>query len=116
MQEWLGSSFSAFLGVTVVLFGFAAFVMGQALANTWRSQWQVAAYAALLGFSDRFIHFALFDGTLLSLSGYLIDTVVLIVIAWFSYRLTRAHRMVMQYPWLYERAGPLGWREKGGHG
>jgi hypothetical protein len=29
-----------------------------------------------------------------------------------AYYLTRARKMVQQYPWLYERRGPFGWRER----
>jgi hypothetical protein len=28
-----------------------------------------------------------------------------------AWRATRANQMVQQYPWLYARSGPLGWRE-----
>ena len=38
--------------------------------QTWRPWWQVVAYALILGAAARFIHFALFDGTLLSLHYY----------------------------------------------
>ena len=58
-------------------------------------------YAALLGFLDRFIHWSLFDGDLLSPAGYLLDTAVLIAIALVAYRITQATKMVRQYPWLY---------------
>jgi hypothetical protein len=30
-----------------------------------------------------------------------------------AWRATRAGQMVQQYPWLYARSGPLGWREIG---
>ena len=30
-----------------------------------------------------------------------------------AWRATRANQMVQQYPWLYARSGPLGWREIG---
>jgi len=29
-----------------------------------------------------------------------------------GYRLTRTRQMVEQYPWAYERRGPLWWRAK----
>ena len=76
--------------------------------------WQVFAYGILLGGGDRFAVYALFDGGLLSPTGYVIDTVVLMAIALFAYRTTLARRMVAQYPWLYERAGLFGWRDKAG--
>jgi hypothetical protein len=43
-----------------------------------------------------------------------IDAVALIAIGAAAYRLTQAHRMVRQYPWIYERQGLFSWRVKGG--
>jgi branched-chain amino acid transport system ATP-binding protein len=45
-------------------------------------------------------------------SGYLIDTAVLVSVSIFAYRFTQARKMASQYPWIYERTGLLGWREK----
>ena len=112
MQDILGTSLPVFIGVTVVLMGFASFMTGQALANTWRPMWQVVPYCVLLGGADRFLTWGLFQGELLLLSGYVADTLVLIAISLFAYRLTLTHKMVTQYPWIYERAGVLSWREK----
>ena len=97
----------------VFVMGFAAYMTGMGLANTWRPVWQPVFYASLLGFADRFLVFALYEGELLSLSGYLIDSAALIAISLFAYRSSQARRMVSQYPWLYDRAGLFGWREKG---
>ena len=102
------------LGLTVVLFGGASWMMGQALATTWRPQAQLVAYGALLAAADRFASFALFEGVLLSGTGFLLDWGVLTAIAIAAFRATRAAKMVQQYPWIFERAGPFGWREKGG--
>ncbi len=113
MEAILGASLPVFIGITVVLFGGAAFLMGQALADTWRPVWQNVAYGAILACGDRFLGFALFGGKLLSVPGYLVHAAVLIGISLFAYRVTRARRMVVQYPWLYERAGLFGWRDKG---
>jgi hypothetical protein len=41
-----------------------------------------------------------------------IDAAVLMLIAAFAFRLTRARKMVSQYPWLYERVGVFGWRSR----
>lgn len=112
MEAVLGTSLPVFIGVTFILSGFAAYMTGQALATTWRPARQVFLYSVLLGFADRFLTWALFQGQLLSLSGYLIDTLVIFVITLLSYRLTLARRMTAQYPWIYERAGPFAWREK----
>lgn len=112
MEGILGASLPVFIGLTLVLFGGAAFLMGQAVAATWRPIWQVLLYGALLTIGDRFLVYALFEGELLSVSGYLVHAVVLIGIGLVAYRLTRAHKMVSQYPWLYERAGLFTWRER----
>ena len=99
-----------FIGVTLALFGFAAFMTGQALASTWRCPGWVVFYLLLLGFADRFIVWSLFEGDLFSLSGYAIDTIALIAIGLFAFRVTRARKMVRQYPWLYRRNGLFGWK------
>ncbi len=112
MESLLGTSLQVFVGVTCIVIGFAAYMTGQAMANTWRPMWQLFIYGALLGWVSRFLTFSLYDGELLSLTGYVIDTAVLIAIALFGYRLTRARKMVNQYPWLYERAGLFGWKSR----
>ncbi len=96
----------------LVLMWFAAAMTGQGLANGWQPVWQAAFYCFLLAFADRFLVFALFDGELLSPGGFVVDTLILIVIGVLAHRLTLARRMVAQYPWIYERAGLFGWREK----
>jgi branched-chain amino acid transport system ATP-binding protein len=95
-----------------LLTSYAAYMTGQSLANTWRAEWQVVVYAALLGVGERFLTYALFEGILLSPQGYLVDTVVLSAVSVFAYRFNRAKNMVNQYPWLYERTGLFYWREK----
>jgi len=112
MTELLGTSWPVFLGLTVALFGGASFITGQALAETWRPQWHNVAYAVLLALGDRFLTFALFGGELVAPLGLLVHWLVLVGIALFAFRITRARKMVTQYPWLYERAGPFSWREK----
>ena len=112
MEALLGTTLAVFFTVTVVVMGFAAFMTGQALAATWKPMWQPAFYCLLQGVGTRFLIFSLYDGELLSLSGYLIDVAVLMVISLFAYRLTQARKMTSQYPWIYERVGLLSWREK----
>ena len=100
--------------LTFLLFCWAAAMTGQALARNWRPAWQIVPYALLLALGDRFLVFALFDGVLLSPGAYAIAASLLLACAFATYRLTQARRMVGQYPWLYERAGWFGWRERGG--
>jgi len=113
LESLLGTSPWAFLGLTVVLFGGAAWLMGQALAATWRPAWQNVVYGVMLGAASRFFQNALFAGDMFSLSGFVIDTAVITALALVSFRLTRAYKMVSQYPWLYERSGLFGWRQRG---
>jgi len=111
MEALLGNSAGVYLGLTVCLMGFAAFMTGQATALTWKPAWHALVYALLLGLADRFLAFALFDGNLLA-SAYLIDTTTLAAIALLAWRLARARKMISQYPWLYERSGPFAWRDR----
>jgi hypothetical protein len=105
-----GTSLWVFIGLTVILFGAAAWMAGQALGETWRPAWQLLPYGALLAAGDRFFDWALFDGALLSAPGYGLALVVLLLSGYAAFRVSRARRMVAQYPWLYERAGPFAWR------
>lgn len=114
MEQALGSSVPVFVGITFVLMGFASYMTGQALAGTWRPLWQIFPYVLMLGVADRFLTWALFQGSLLALVPYLVSTAVLLLICVASYRFTRARKMVSQYPWLFERAGLFSWRERRG--
>jgi hypothetical protein len=105
MEDILGTDWPIFIGVTVVLFGGAAFMMGQAIAGTWRPGWQILPYGLMLGVANQFLIFALFQGPFGALVPYLINTAILIAFAALAYRLTKVHKMVTQYPWLYQRTG-----------
>ena len=105
-------SFGVFLLVTVVLGGGAAWLAGRAIAETWRPWWQVVAYSFILGGAVRFIHYSLFGGTLLSGHYYLVDTVFCMAAGFLGFRIARVGRMVAQYGWINEPAGPLRWRRK----
>lgn len=113
MTGLVPESLGVFIGVTGMLFGGAAFLMGQAIGETWRPWWQNLPYGILLTAGCRFLTYALFGANLLSVSGYLASLAVLLAVALLAWRLALARRMVSQYPWLYERDGPFGWRGKG---
>ena len=100
---------SVFIGVTVILAGGAAWMMGQSLAKTWRPVWQVFIYALLLGLADRFMIYALFDGELLSLQGFIVDSATLLIIGLIAWRVNQVKMMIKQYPWLYRRVSYFHW-------
>jgi hypothetical protein len=108
-------SFWLFGLVTVVMGGWAAWMTGRAMALIWGSYLQLLAYLLLLAGFVRFIHYALFEGTLLSLHFYLVDAVVLLVLGSLGFRYVRTRQMTTQYRWLYERTGPFSWRERAVH-
>ena len=106
------NSFGVFLLVTIILGGGAAVLTGRAIAATWRPQWQVVAYSLILAAAVRFIHFSLFEGTLLSPHYYLVDSAFCTAFAFLGFRAARRSQMVTQYRWLYEADGPIRWRRK----
>ena len=111
MEAFTETTTVVFLALTVVLMGGTGSLTGRAFAATWRPAWKVLPACLLLGGADRFLAFSLFGAELLSPTGYTIDTVVITLSCLIAYRLTRVKRMVTQYPWIYERAGPWRYRE-----
>ena len=105
-------SFFVFLLVTIILGGGAAFLSGRAIALTWRPWWQVAGYMIVLGGAVRFFHMALFEGHLLTLHYYLVDTAFCLLFGFWGFRMTRAGQMAEQYGWLFRREGPFAWRDQ----
>ena len=111
MESLLGGTWAEFLFLTCVVFGAGAFMMGRALAETWRPVGQCIAYAMLLGVGNRLFSNFFFAQNVLSIPGYIIGTAVLAAIALVAYRITKVRKMVLQYPWLYQRASLFSWRE-----
>ena len=114
MQTLLGTSLGVFIGLTVIIAGGAAIMTGRALADGWQPAWLVVAAGFGLTIADRFLVYALFQGELLSLSGFVIDFVVLAALALLAWRVTAVRKMVNQYPWRYERTSLFAYREKAG--
>lgn len=110
-----------FLLVTVFLGGGAAWLTGRATAITWTSWWTLVLYIVLLTLAARFIHFSLFHGSFFlppatfgaALYYSVIDFIILMAAAALGRQITRARQMSSQYHFLYERVGPLNWRERG---
>ena len=101
-----------FLLVTCFLGGGAAYLTGRAVAITWRPIGYLVLYLFLLACAVRFIHYALFEGTLLSPQYFLVDAVVLLALGGIGFQVTRARQMAGQYSWIYQRSGPMSWRLK----
>jgi hypothetical protein len=98
--------------VTGVIGGGAAWLMGRAIAQTWRPVWHLLVYTAMLGAAVRFVHFALFQAHLISPASYAADTIWLLILAALAWRMTRAAQMATQYYWLFERTGPFSWKPR----
>lgn len=105
-------TFWEFFFVTVVLAGGAAYLTGRAVARSWNSSAQLVGYMILLAAACRFIHYALFNGTLLTLHYYIVDLIVLLIIGFIGRQATRAKQMTIQYSFDYRRNGPIGWARK----
>lgn len=112
MFNWLGDTLFNVLLFNIVLVGPASFATGHGLAITWRPWSRFVLYTALLSAGLRFLDYALADGELWSIAGFLVGWAVQFAIAALAYRLTRSRQMVRQYPWLYRRKGLLGWEER----
>jgi hypothetical protein len=105
-------SVAEFVFMTLILFGGAGFLMGQALAQTWRPWWHSLPYAVLLAAANRFLSYSLFGGNLGSIGLFVLDFAIVGGLALVAYRVTRARTMTRQYPWLYEPDGVFGWRTR----
>ena len=105
-------SFGVFVLVSIVLGGGAAWLSGRAIAGTWRPWWQVPLYMLVLGLAVRFIHFALFGGTFLSLHFYAVDAIICIIFGFLSFRLTRVRQMITRYRWINVRKGLFAWARR----
>ncbi|TYR34544.1 hypothetical protein FY036_04085 [Mesorhizobium microcysteis] len=101
-----------FVFVTVLLAGAAAYLTGRAGAREWQANSTLVVYMVLLAAATRFIHFALFQGSLLSIHYYAVDLIVLLALAFLGKRITRAKQMGTQYSFLYRRSGLLSWEKK----
>jgi branched-chain amino acid transport system ATP-binding protein len=111
-SEWVGSAtWPVFYGLTLITFGWISYMAANALVRMWRPWWHNIAYGLILGVANRLFDVMLFDGRL-TLVSYAIDTTYIIAVMLLSFRIALRRRMLTQYPWLYERAFPLGWREK----
>ncbi|RMF36871.1 MAG: hypothetical protein D6754_10595 [Alphaproteobacteria bacterium] len=98
--------------ITLILGGGAAYMTGRAVANGWGGWLRLLIYLFLLSCAVRFFHYALVDGTLLTLHYHAIDLATLIIFGLIGRNVTRQRQMTRQYAWLFERTSPLSWRRK----
>jgi hypothetical protein len=115
LAEW-----PVWLAVTLCLGGPAAYASGRALALHWRSFIPGLAYAALLAAAADFLAYALFGASVIPawdiaahlasgdiagaaglLVGWVATFAILLGIGFAGWRITRAHQMRRQYPFLY---------------
>ncbi len=89
-----------FVFVTAALGGGAAFLTGRAVAKSWLGNSQLIIYVVLLTAATRFIHFALFEGTLISLWYFCVDLIVLLAFGFAGKSMTRSKQMATQYGFL----------------
>ncbi|MFZ1107197.1 MAG: DUF6867 family protein [Rhodomicrobium sp.] len=111
----------AFLFVTVIAGGGAAYMIGRAAARTWSPFWQAALQTLVLAAAIRFLHWGLFagatlascrhaQGTLLSLHYYAADAAILLIFGALGFKRQRTVQMLRQYGWLTLQTSPLSWR------
>ena len=112
LETLTGQSIEVFVGLTLILAGGAAWSMGRAVAQIWRPIWQIVPYGLLLGAADRFLSYALFGEELLHLVGFIVCSLILMVIAAVAFQIARTNKMLSQYPWLYRRSGPFSVRDR----
>ncbi len=101
-----------FLFISCVIGGWTAWRTGKTVAENWQTVARLLTYVALLGLAIRFVHHALFGGTMFSLQYYVVDTLVLLLFATAGFRYYRTKQMANNYYWLYEKASPFSWKAK----
>ena len=102
-----------FLLLTLVMGGAGAYATGKAVAGSWKSIWLTFAYCLPLSAGVRFLHYALYDETLLSVQYFVVTLVILCLIAAVGFRKMRTEQMTRQYSWIYDKTNSLQWREVG---
>lgn len=104
-----------FILVTLLIGGWTAWMTGKGVAESWGQVWpHLIIYTLILGIGVRFVHHALFYGTMFNLHYYIVDTIYLMILSFLGFRYTRTNQMATKYYWLYEKSGPFAWKAKAG--
>ena len=106
------ASFWPFLILTVVFGGWCARIAGRSFAESWRPFYVLPLALLALAAGVRFLHFALFEGTLLSLQYFTADYAILLGFAAWGYLTRRSELMAGLYPFAFKRYGLIAWRNK----
>ena len=115
------TSIWAFIFVTVIAGGGAAFMIGRAAAKGWNPFWQAVVQVLALATAVRFLHWGLFAGATFeswrqaqaAFSRCIITwptRVILLLFAALGFRRQRTVQMLRQYGWLTVQTSPLSWR------
>lgn len=105
------ASFWPFVILTLGLGGWTARVAGAKLASSWRPVYLLPLAILPLGAGIRFLHYSLYDSTLFSTHYFLADYAFVLGFATWGYFTKRSELMNGLYPWMFQRYGPVAWRE-----
>ena len=105
-------SFFLFALISILMGGWAAWRAGRALAQAWKGALWLFPTALALGMGVRFLHFALFEGTLFSAQFWLVDSACALFFGWLGWRFERANAMARQYGFAFAKAGPFAFSRK----
>jgi hypothetical protein len=91
---------AAFIFISLILGGAAAFATGRAIALTWRPIWHLVPYAAMVTFAVRFLHWSLFNGAIFSVQYFILTWALLGMVALIGFMRFRADQMRIKYGFL----------------
>ncbi len=83
----------------------AAFATGRSFAANWSPVWLIVPASLGLAAAVRFLHYSLFQESLLSIHYFVVTAAILMLVSWFGYRLARSRQMASQYSRSFEKAG-----------
>jgi hypothetical protein len=112
MSLFIEQNWMVFLVLTIIMGGGAALMAGKSLATGWKPLLFVGLYMIPFTLGMRFLNFALFGAQLTSVQYFITHGLIFCAAAYLGYRMKRVAQMTNQYPWLYEKTGPLTWRSK----
>lgn len=106
------SSAWPFLILTAAFGGWCARIVGRSLASGWRPAYLLPLALLPLVFGIRFLHYALYEATLLSMQYFLADYSICACFAAWGYLTRRSELMSRLYPFLFRRYGLIAWKDR----